>query len=174
MVDSMRGVRACVCVCVWLEKDEVVRRCNSRLARRLLRLPPSPADVRNLENLMFCETDLVRVIWVGFIRIYRFGTVGVLRRLSYLARLTADSASVGLRAEDGLETRCAGSGRVESSHGRGSFEPAERCGRVHVWMCGGESGFRTRRVAVRDGLAVAVAVWLFLVRRKRVNVRPGP
>lgn len=123
---------------------------------------------------MFCETDLVGVIWVGFIRIYRLGTVGILRRLSYLACLTADSASVGLRAEDGLQTRCAGSGRVESSHGRGGFEPPERRGRVHVWVGGGDSCFGTGCVAVRDGLAVAVAVWLFLVRRKRVNVRPRP
>lgn len=169
----MRVIRELGQVRHWLKKDEVVGRRDARLSRRLLRLPPPPTHVRHLEDLMLGEADLVRVVWVGFIRIYRLGTVRVLCRLSYLARLPAHSAGVGLRAKHGLDARCAGSGGVEARHGRRVVETIERCGRVHVWVGGGDGGFGTGSVAVRDGFAVAVAVWLFLVRRKGVDVCPG-
>src|SRR5580698_2422230 len=41
-----------------LQQDQVVARCDARLAVLLLRLPPPAANVRHLEDLVLGEADL--------------------------------------------------------------------------------------------------------------------
>ena len=50
------------------------------LAGLLLRLPPSSTYVRNLQDFVLREANLIRIVWVGFVRVYCLCTVRVFCR----------------------------------------------------------------------------------------------
>ncbi len=60
-----------------LQQDKVITRCNTRLTIWFLCLPPPPADIANLEDIVFLEADLVRVIRVRLVAVDGLGAVWV-------------------------------------------------------------------------------------------------
>lgn len=69
-----------------LQQDEVVARCDTRLAVWLLGLPPSPADVGYFEDVVLLEADFVCVVGVRFVAVDGLRAVGVFDR-GFLLRL---------------------------------------------------------------------------------------
>lgn len=64
-----------------LQQDKVVARRDTRLAVRLLGLPPPSTDIGDFEYVMLLEADLVCVVGVRFVAVNRLGAVGVLDTL---------------------------------------------------------------------------------------------
>lgn len=52
-----------------LQQDEVIAGRDTSLAIRLLRLPPSAADVGDFEDVVLLEADFVRIVGVRFVAV---------------------------------------------------------------------------------------------------------
>lgn len=153
-----------------LQQDEVVAWRDTRLAVGLLCLPPPPADVRDFEDVVLLEADLVGVVGVRLVAVDGLCTIRVLDAL--LCRLVLHG-SLRVHAAKGWCGAIAalGTGGTTgiSGDGRRGFEAVElgRC--VHLRLLAvGDLGLRAVGVAVGDGAGRARARVL-LVQGVRVD-----
>jgi hypothetical protein len=178
-----------------LQQDKIITRRNPRLAVRFLRLPPPSTHIADLEDVMFLEADLVRVVGVGFVAVYRLGAVWVLNTLSIRTPSTANTSTTEACVCTshlfllGRSVEAARSGEVAAelrlaiaalgtrwaagiaADGAAGFEAVELRGGVHLWLLLGDCGLRAVGVAVGDWARGAAAGCLF-VQRVAVDERP--
>lgn len=157
-----------------LQQDEIVARCNTRLAVWLLGLPPSAADVGYFENVVLLEADFVCVVGVRFVAVDGLGAVGVLDRGVLLGLVVGgwgcdvgvDAGKLGYRRVASLGASCGTAGVAR--YRRGRLEAVELGRGVHLRGLVVELRLWAVQVGVGDGARRAGARVL-LVQGVRVD-----
>ncbi len=162
--------------CKVSKQYQIITRSYPGFPSLFLRLPPTPTDVGNLQNLMLREADLVGIVWVGLIWVDCLGSIRILRRSPNLmphwmiichhrsscytlCRRVGRWAEGSRTTEPGLRgisvVDANGPTRV-AWHRRGGFEATQLRRSVHLWDvvawygCLGPAS----AIIIRDGSAV--------------------